>query len=266
MKNLLFLTLTCVLLNACTDPDTTEPIIEILSSTPESAQSLVCGEMEDLVITLSSTDTLSVQFKVSDDSDLSQYKLDLHQNFDCHGHAGKVETTDWYVLNIVDLQGSEQTINRQIPVPVDVTTGNYHFGIQATDQSGNSAESVIYTLQVTNATDTDAPVLSVTAPSSSTLAVLKGNEINFQGSITDNLDLGNGSNGRIELLYWEVNNQTINELYSADFESSAGTTVNFDFDATVPITTPDGTYIFEVRCFDAVNNESNKVQFTVEVD
>ena len=258
--------LSCFLLNACTEPDTTEPIIEILSSSPETAPGMVCGEMEELVITLTSTDTFLVQFTVSDDSELSQYKLDLHQNFDCHGHASKVETTDWYVLDIVDLQGSEQTLELEIPVPLNVTTGDYHFSIQATDVSGNNAESVIYALNVTNATDTEVPVLTVNTPSNSTFSVLKGNPINFQGAITDNLPLGSGSNGKVEVRYWSTSNQTVIDLYSENFENSVGTTYNFDFDVTVPLTTTDGTYIFEVRSFDAVNNASNTVQFTVEVD
>jgi hypothetical protein len=226
----------------------------------------VCGETENHVVVLNSTNTFTGEFTVSDDSELSQYKLDLHNNFDCHGHSGKVETTDWYVLDIVDLQGSDQTANFSLPVPSDVTTGQYHFSIWATDASGNSAETVIYSLLVTNASDTIAPVLNVTTPGSSTVSVLKGDAINFQGTVTDNQALGAGSNGKIELRYWEENSQTINELHTEAFDNAAGTTVNFDFNATVPITTPDGTYIFELRSFDAVNNLSNTVEFTVQVD
>ena len=265
MKRAVIFLLAAVGLQSCTDPDTTAPIIEVLTLTPADGPGTVCGEMENHVVTINSNGTFSGQFKISDDDELSQYKLDLHNNFDCHGHSGKVETTDWYVLDIVDLSGSEQTLNFSLPVPADVTSGNYHFSIQAADASGNSAESVIYSLQVTNASDTEAPVLTVTSPANSTFSAQKGSDVNFQGTVTDNLALGSGTNGKIELRYWNATNLTINELYSENFESSAGSTVNFDFDATVPITTPDGTYIFELRSFDAVNNLSNSVQFTVEI-
>lgn len=266
MKRIALFLLSAVLIQSCTDPDTTEPTVEVLSTIPATAPAIVCGEMEDFVVTLSSTDTLVVEFKVSDDVELSQYKLDIHQNFDCHGHSGKVETTDWYALEIADLQGSEQTINLEIPVPQDVTSGTYHFSLQVTDVSGNSADLVFYSLNVTNASDTEAPTLVVTTPANSSFSAQKGDPINFQGSVTDNLDLGAGNNGKLELRYWNTNNQTVNELYTEDFESSAGTTINFDFDAVVPVTTPDGTYIFELRSFDAVNNPSNTVEFTVQID
>lgn len=255
-----------LLAQSCIEPDATAPIIEVLEINPVDGPGLVCGEMENHVVEINSNDTLSGQFRLTDDSDLSQYKLDLHNNFDCHGHAGKVATTDWIVLDIVDVDGSEQLVNFSLPVPTDVTTGDYHFSIQAADMSGNSAESVIYSLSVSNASDTEAPILTVSTPANPSFSVLKGDPINFQGSVSDNLPLGTSSNGKLEVRYWDVNNQTVNELFMEGFESSAGPTVNFDFDATVPITTSDGTYIFEVRSFDAINNPSNVVQFTVYVD
>ena len=169
-----------LMVQSCIEPDATAPVIEVLELNPADGSGLVCGENENHVVVLSSTDTFSGQFRLTDDSDLSQYKIDLHNNFDCHGHTGKVESTDWIVLDIVDVDGSEQTIDFSLPVPMDVTTGNYHFSIQAADASGNSAESVIYSLLVTNASDTEDPVLSVTSPANSTLSVLKGDQINFQ--------------------------------------------------------------------------------------
>jgi hypothetical protein len=255
-----------LLAQSCIEPDATAPIIKVLEINPIDGPGLVCGEQENHVVEINSNDTLSGQFRLTDDSALSQYKLDLHNNFDCHGHAAKVATTDWIVLNIEDIEGLEQIVNFSLPVPTDVTTGDYHFSIQAADQSGNSAESVIYSLSVSNTSDTEGPVLSVSVPNNSSFSVLKGNPINFQGSVSDNFPLGTSSNGKLEVRYWNLNNQNVNDLYIEGFEISAGTIVNFDFDATVPLTTSDGTYIFEVRSFDAINNPSNTIQFTVEVD
>ncbi len=87
-----------LLAQSCIEPDATAPIIEVLEINPVDGPGLVCGEMENHVVEINSNDTLSGQFRLTDDSDLSQYKLDLHNNFDCHGHAGKVATTDWIVL------------------------------------------------------------------------------------------------------------------------------------------------------------------------
>ena len=248
----------------CTDPDTSAPLLEIVNLIPSAQTEIVCGEPEDQAIALTSGQTFDFTFRLSDDQDLSQYKIDIHNNFDCHGHARLSETTDWYFVEIVDVSGSDQTINRQIQVPADVTAGNYHFSLQATDVAGNSAESAIYFLVVSNSGDTEAPLLLLTEPSVQSFSVQKGNSINFQGLLTDNNSLGDGSNGRIDVVFWQDGQAEV-DLYEEEFESSIGESYNFNFDATVPITTADGTYIFEVRAYDAVNNPSNSIQFTVEV-
>ena len=255
-----------VFVGACKKPDTTAPTLDVIEMTPSPGTGLVCGESEQNVIALNSTQTFSLTFRLSDDQELSQYKIDIHNNFDCHGHAGKVETTDWYVVDIKDVAGSDETITREFPVPVDVTTGMYHFSIQATDAAGNNAETAIYSLSVSNQSDVEAPVLAVTTPAQSSFSAQKGSTINFQGSLTDNNALGEGTNGRLELVYWNVSNQTISDLYDEEIAASIGSSYDFSFNATVPVTTVDGTYIFEVRAFDAVNNPSNAVQFTVEVN
>lgn len=254
-----------LLIQSCTESDNTSPVIEMIGLSPTPAPGLVCGQMEENVITLSSTDTLEFTFRLTDDKELSQYKIDLHNNFDCHGHSGKTETTDWYVISIEDVVGSDQTITQQLPVPVDVTTGMYHFSIQATDAAGNNAQSTFFALNVTNADDTEAPVLSTSVPVSSNFSAQKGTSINFQGTLTDNNLLGAGTNGRLELRYWSTTNQTVVTLFEEDIDNAVTETYNFNFDSDIPSTVADGTYIFELRAFDAVNNPSNTVQFTVEI-
>ena len=63
-----------------------------------------------------------------DNEALSQYKVDIHNNFDCHGHARS--TQDWTVLEVLDIEGTEQRVSRSLSVPDDVTAGNYHFHVQ----------------------------------------------------------------------------------------------------------------------------------------
>lgn len=265
MKKTAILLSVALFIQSCTEPDNTSPVIEMMGLSPTPAPGLVCGEMEDNVIALSSADTLEVTFRLTDDKELSQYKIDLHNNFDCHGHSGKTETTDWYMISIEDVVGSEQTITRKLPVPIDVTTGMYHFSIQATDAAGNNAQSTFYALNVTNADDIEAPVLTTSVPASSNFSVQKGTSVSFEGTLTDNNPLGAGTNGRLELRYWKTSSQTVNTLYEEDVDSAIAETYNFNFDADVPATVADGTYIFELRAFDAVNNPSNTVQFTVEI-
>jgi hypothetical protein len=253
-------------MQGCVEPDNVSPTIEVLSITPEPTTALVCGQLLDNVSSLNSSDTLEITLRLSDDQELSQYKVELHNNFACHGHSGKVETVDWYVISIEDVDGAEQTVTRKFPVPTNVTTGNYHFHVFATDAAGNNAlTAAIYSLNVTNTTDTEAPVLSTTVPASSNFTAQKGTPINFQGNLADNNPLGEGTNGRLILRYWSATNPVIT-LYEEDLDNAVAETYDFNFDADVPATVVDGTYIFELSAFDAVNNPSNTIEYTVEIN
>lgn len=254
------------MLQGCVEPDNTAPGIEVLSITPAPSTGMVCGQLQENVSSLNSSDTLEITVRFTDDAELSQYKVELHNNFACHGHSGKVETVDWYVISIEDVAGADQTVTRTFPVPSNVTTGNYHFHVFATDAVGNNALTpAIYSLNVTNISDTEAPVLSTTVPASSTFSAQKGTSVNFQGNLTDNNPLGTGSNGRLEMRFWNATNPVIT-LYEEDIENAIVETYNFNFDADIPATVADGTYIFELRAFDAVNNPSNTIEFTVQID
>ena len=100
----------------------------------------------------------------------------------------------------------------------------------------------------------------------SSFSALKGTSVNFEGSLTDNNPLGTGTNGRLELTYRSITNQTVVTLYEEDIDNSVAETCNFSFDADIPSTIADGTYIFELRAFDAVNNPSNAIEYTVDID
>ena len=268
MKKTALILGTALFVQGCTvEPDETSPSIEVISITPTPSSGMVCGQLLENVSSLNSSDTLEITLRFTDNQELSQYKVELHNNFVCHGHSGKVETVDWYVISIEDLTGADQTVTREFPVPVNVTAGNYHFHVFATDAAGNNALTpAIYSLNVSNTDDTEVPALIVTNPASSSFSVLKGSTINFEGSLTDNNPLGPGTNGRLELQYWRSTSQNVYTLYEQDIENAVNESYNFNFDVVVPSTLADGTYIFELRAFDAVNNPSNVIEYTVEID
>lgn len=266
MKRLLTILTVALFLQSCVDPDTSAPVLNLISVTPEIGQGTVCGTVDENVIALSSTDTLTVVFSLTDDEELSQYKIDLHSNFDCHGHAKPLsDTEDWFVIDIVDVAGTNQEIEAEFIVPENVTSGTYHFSVQATDAVGNSSESSIYSLNVVNTTDTEAPILSISNPSESSFSIEKGAILLFEGTLTDNELLNAGGNGLIEIRYWSTNNLTINTLEELSLSNIASDTYDFGIITEVPITTVSGSYIFEVRAFDGVNNPSNTVEYNVEV-
>jgi hypothetical protein len=121
-----FLTISCN-----SDSDKQSPVIELLSVSPQLESALICGEMEiNNVISLNSNDSLKLSLKLSDNKGLSQLKIDIHENFDCHGHKA---VSPWQVLNLIDLSGTEQILNLSIPIPSTASAGVYHFQIRLFD-------------------------------------------------------------------------------------------------------------------------------------
>lgn len=267
MKKFILLIFTVTLLQACVDPDTEAPVIQLNSISPAVGQGTVCGEIDDRVIEVNSGNTISAVLVLSDNVELSQYKVDLHSNFDCHGHAKPLsDTEDWYVIDIENVSGKTAETDLELTPPTNVTSGTYHFEIQATDAAGNQAESILYSVNVINTSDTESPILTVSNPAVTNLTVSNNDPISFEGNLTDNEPLNEGGNSLIEVRYWNTNNQTINTLAERSLSDINSETFDFSFDEQIPQTLVSGNYIFEVRAFDGVNNPSNTVEFSVTVN
>ena len=82
-------------------------------------------------------DILDIDIDLSDNVGLSTYKIDIH--FDGDGHQHKSAVLAEWSQNFGDpLHGkTSHKIVEQLPIPDEITTGHYHFGIHALDTSGN---------------------------------------------------------------------------------------------------------------------------------
>ena len=68
--------------------DVTSPEMEVVSFVPEPGEGEICGSLKPTVFQLTGGDILSFDVIFRDNDALSQYKIDIHNNFDCHGHGG----------------------------------------------------------------------------------------------------------------------------------------------------------------------------------
>ncbi len=258
--------------------DTEAPTLQLLSTTPSGQITSVCGEQEENVFVLAGGEELSFELLLEDNSELSQYKIDIHNNFDCHGH-GEVgapsinipdlnsTTTDWSVLEINELSGQSQTINKTLMVPENVTAGNYHFELQVLDESGNDQPKAnIYSLVVTNSTDTESPILTINEPNTTSFSIAKGENLRVVGTLTDNYSLSEGGNGVLFLAYTNLsngNNYLSNAIFP--FDNTVATSYDFDFEFTIPSTLLPGDFLFTVGATDGVRNVANAVSFNVAI-
>lgn len=238
--------------NKTTPGDEHELSIKILETSVPVTTAEVCGVDHDNVLKLTTGIPLTLKMQFKGAQELSQYKIDIHANFDCHGHERPL--SEWQFLKVEDLSGKEAMVTETIPLPTEAFTGNYHCIIRLIDASGNEAEFVEFSLIVSNSEDSEPPVISLQQPASDSIAVNRGDVITFQGAVTDNLSL---KNGRLEITYVDAagaDYTAIIENFSAqEYDEHA-----FERTYEVPAFAATGTAVFTLRAFDEFNNTSER--------
>ncbi|UII26782.1 DUF4625 domain-containing protein [Fulvivirga maritima] len=253
MRNIVILCiLSTAIIFSCGDSETPlpeQPEINVVQVHPHVETLEICGENDPRSIALTSADTLAITFNLKGQNGLSQYKIDLHSNFDCHTH-GRINQAPWYVLKVEEVEGSEATVDERLIVPQDVQAGNYHFMLQLLDQKGNEAEAVLYSLQVKNVGDIQAPNMQLINPSEPPLQLVKTEPVEFSYAISDN-ELLYG--GRVDVTYISPSGQT----YTAAqyyFTQADGEEFTYNFNFDFPTLPTSGEYTFMVKVYDATGN------------
>ena len=137
-KNILFFVLSaiiCVSFSACDEDeaDTTKPVITL--DEPEDGDSLRIGEC------------VHFECDFSDDEALGSYLIEIHNNFDGHGHkisssqTRGEDTEAFYVKKSYDISNLRNTHvhHHDIVISDDATPGAYHLIVYCTDAAGNQA-------------------------------------------------------------------------------------------------------------------------------
>jgi uncharacterized membrane protein len=112
---------------SCKKKDETRPEIKLES--PAINQTFVRGK------------EIEVKAVFTDDRELSEYKIDIHENFDSHGHE-KPQSEPWVKIIIGELSGKKQEINLTITIPETAESGPYHFDMKCLDAAGNESRYI----------------------------------------------------------------------------------------------------------------------------
>lgn len=121
---------------ACSDSDnplsdTTKPVIEL--NDPAEGEVLAIG----------SEHGVHLDMDLRDDVMLKSFKIEIHNNFDGHGHDSRsADATVPFTFNkSYDVSGQRQAHihNHDIVIPANATPGNYHLMVYCTDAAGNEA-------------------------------------------------------------------------------------------------------------------------------
>jgi hypothetical protein len=250
------------------------PQLQVLRVSPNPRPDTICGQVEPGVYHLTSGDTLALDVLLTDNEALSQLKVDIHANFDCHGHArlgssaaSGENTEDWSLLMLENLSGVELEHSLRLVAPANPTSGTYHFQLQVVDKAGNSSPTAyVYSIILHHAADSAAPVLALNSPSpGSSLTLPRGAEVRATGTLLDNRPLGDGGNAAVKLTY--IRQANGNHYTAAESLIPAGTGTSFAYDIryNLPTTLIPGDYLFQVQAWDGVNNVSQPLTFNVSV-
>jgi hypothetical protein len=125
--------------------DSTRPIISNVSS----------GKANH---TFNTGETIQLRARFSDETELGQYKVEIHDNFDGHSHGKNSSTTVFEFRKIQSISGKVYDLVLDIPIPEMVSSGPYHLMINCLDKKGNEAEFVLIDLNITSPSQ---PVINI---------------------------------------------------------------------------------------------------------
>ena len=94
---------------------------------------------------------LVVNATLTDNEALGEFKIDIHDVFDGHGH-GKV-LASWTYVAIHPLSGTQMAMIDSIAIPAEAAAGPYHVIGRLIDASGNEAAYVENELVLTNGSE-----------------------------------------------------------------------------------------------------------------
>ncbi len=131
--------------------DVTRPVITVPA--PEDQTTYIGG------------DSLLIKAIFTDDKELSQYRVEIHNDFDGHSH-GKMDgaALPFYFDTLVTISGIVDSQEYKIFIPQDAAAGKYHFLVTALDAAGNEALFVERDLTFINPNDTVPPGVSFNYP------------------------------------------------------------------------------------------------------
>ena len=260
MKKLLFASLLAMsLLASCDkeDLDRQAPVLSVTRTNPVAVSAEVCGHIENNVIKVSRGERFTIAFTVTDNYEVEQYKVELHDNSDCHGHGRSPQHAGhWEIFEIVEVDAQRIDATKTYTVPQDADYGNYHLQISAIDDNGNeSNNNIFYTILVeedsTSVADNTPPSIDVqiTTPAVSAAA---GNAFAALVNISDNMAL---SGSKLTVTYRKPDTSILSIVeYTTELDTQ-NTSVSINTILPIDATFTTGMYITTFVIEDAAGNE-----------
>lgn len=246
MKKLILLLIPVFVLASCSkDGDSKKPQIDNLDIDSKTEE-----------ITVQAGQSFTINYTVSDNEGLSQIRADVHDAFDGHTHGKTSGFNKMYWEQIDTLNGlTEMTGSFIVNVPDSATAGPYHMDVIIIDLAGNQSDIGLLDFTIDNNYNAEITVSS--HDFSNEIHVDKGDTIQLQGMVTDDVDLDEV----VILIEEEGDGHThgktsSEEVFLTDYDLGGGNDVNYSINESIPVPSNvhTGHYKLEIVATDSDGN------------
>lgn len=245
--------------------DRDPPTFEVVTFSPEPLEGFICGSLEQVIFMVDDNDTIRIEIEFYDEGGLSEAKVDIHNNFDCHGHRS--QTQDWFLQEVIPLSGVKVVKEISLPVPQNATSGNYHFGLLVSDESGNvTDQTFFYTIQIKNSADTIAPIIELLAPANNEISIARGETLPIIVELRDDKILSVGGNAGILLLSRRSEGGNVMTQLDISFNDVNNNVQRLVSSFTIPMIWVRDQYDLIFLGYDGVRNESNEIRIKLNIE
>lgn len=133
-------------------------------------------------------DKIHADGTITDNVNLSEFKIDIHYAGDGHGHGKRGEEVEWEYVKVFPISGKSHKFHEHITIPENAKHGEYHFIVYALDAAGNAADFVEVEIEIEDHEDElgDGPSLTFTNPThTNRIDANAGQVIQIQGTASD---------------------------------------------------------------------------------
>lgn len=241
IKKISFIGILAISLFSCTKADKSKPELDLLS--PADNDVVIAGTVA------------KVKFHASDNNELSQVYINIHDSFNGHGHT-KSTITPFKITVVENLVGTEVDKEIDILIPDTAAAGPYHLEISVVDAKANLSKTIYRNFFIKNLIDTISPTLTLINPIEGA-SFNAGSQINLKGDASDDQTL-------LKLEYTITRVGSDNKLVSASIPFSTSSEV---FDENITLNTTQfvsGNYEMICVLYDKTYNTSfKKVTFKI---
>ncbi len=164
MRSLYSILLIAILLTACRKSDAIPPELAEIS----------VNDIVDQDLVFQPGASFTVRTILTDDTELGQFKIDIHDDFD--GHSHKTLTEKFKEIRIKNISGTQYQLEEQFTIPANASSGTYHGTIRVLDAEGNISEAGIFHFGIYRP---EQPTISMNLPQS----IASGSNLEVNGQI-----------------------------------------------------------------------------------